>query len=135
MLLLSIFLGCGKKPAIPDSGVRSAASIGEVLLLEGNYGIENSPSCSVQIPPVVKQSIGQITGCHDAVLRTKPNANGTLTLETKVVHGRVMSAKTSSNGTGDSGVASCIEGVAKQWKFASECTAMASVSFNLNAQE
>ena len=97
--------------------------------------IENSLDCNGNITPVVNQTINKIADCHNASLRINPNVRGSITLETKIVHGRVMNARTSSNATGDNSISSCIEGVAKSWRFATACTGMASVSFNLTAQD
>ena len=47
------------------------------------------------------------------LVRSNPNARGSITLETKIVHGRVMNASTSANATGDNSVAACIEGLQK----------------------
>ena len=135
MLLFIAFLGCGKKTELPISSARSIASVGNIAMLEGNYGIENSSDCDGNITPIVTQTIEQVADCHNTSLRTNPGARGLITLETKIVHGRVMSAKTSSNATGDQSVAACIEGVANNWRFATACTGMASVSFNLSAQD
>lgn len=134
MLLLIAFLGCGKNPAIPDSGVRSSASVGSITMLEGNYGIENSFDCNGNLDVVVGQTIGQIQDCHNSVLRVNPNAKGMLNLEAKIIHGKVMSVKTASNATGAPELSTCLEGIAKSWKFATACTAMTSVSFNLSAK-
>ena len=134
MLLFVSLFGCGKKPVISDSGVRSDASVSMVSMLEGNYGIENSPDCNGNIEPIVNQGLGKIIDCHNAVLKVNPAATGTLTLEAKIVHGRVMSASTALNETGSSELSSCLEGAAKSWRFATACTAMTSVALDLKAK-
>ena len=84
MLLFVALFGCGKKAELPASGAKSTASVGNIMMLEGNYGIENSLDCNGNIAPVVNQTIAQIADCHNASLRINPNVRGSITLKQKL---------------------------------------------------
>ncbi len=104
-------IGGGTAQQVEGPKVSVAVDVGEG---EAD-GMEQSEAAKVKT--TVQRYAGQLKYCYETRLKSNPDLGGRVEIEWVIAGGRVSSASTFANTTGDSELASCIEGKIKRWSF------------------
>jgi len=94
----------GRKAVVVATGVRKIGGLGK---LDGS-----------SVTRVLRRRAGAFRACYERRRKVNPNLKGKVVIRFKIgTAGRIASIKVTGNSTGDSGVASCITGKVRSWRF------------------
>lgn len=95
--------------------VAAAPKIVKPTVADGE--IEGSASTLTDAKKVIKSQRGQLLSCHETALKTNPKVAGKVVVEWTVAAGAATDVHIVDNTTDDDGLAACVAGKIRKWKF------------------